>query len=323
MITKTAATPAICCFGEALGTIANSSASRLADGATGELGFAGAESNVAIALARLGHAVGYVSALGDDPFGWRILKTLRAEGVHTEGVEIVSGSPTALLLRDRPAWGEPSIYYYRNSSAFSARCAALAESFPLDSVRILFLTGITPALSEECRQGVARLLERASAYGTQVWFDINFRAKLWSAQEAGAFVRAHLQHVHGIFAGSEEAQLVFPESRFEDLANRYFDAGTSELVVKAAAAGASYHSRERALKQEAFPLRQEIDTIGAGDAFNAGFLSARCEGLHVHRQLERACALGALACLSRGDWEGSPTQPELERFLRQETASQR
>jgi len=315
--------PAVCCFGETLGSIACTTGYRLADGATGELGFVGAESNVAIALARLGHPVRYVSALGDDPFGWRILKALRSEGVDTEGVEIISGSPTALLLRDRPAWGEPAVYYYRGSSAFAVRCAALAESLALDNVRILFLTGITPALSGACREAVAGLVERASSQGTQVWFDINFRAKLWTAQQAAAFVRTHLQHIHGIFAGREEAQLVFPDSRFEDLATHFFDAGTSELVLKSGALGASFHSRETVLTQSAFPLRQEIYPIGAGDAFNAGFISARCEALPLRAQLERGCALGALACLSSGDWEGSPTQSELERFLRQETASQR
>lgn len=303
--------------------ISNAPPARLADCAAADLGFAGAESNVAISLARLGHSTDFVTALGDDPFGWRILKSLRAEGVRTDGVEIAVEAPTALMLRDRPAWGEPAVYYYRRPSAFGSRCSALAERIPLENADILFLTGITPALSAECRDAVEGLLDRADALGTQVWFDINFRGKLWSREEAGAFMRKHLDRFHGIFASVAEARLVFPEAGEQEIACRFFDGGTRELVLKAGSDGASYHSRERTLKHGPFHISAEIDPIGAGDAFNAGFLSARFDGLPIKDQLERGCALGALACLTRGDWEGAPTRPELERFIRRETASHR
>ncbi len=313
----------VLCFGESLGLIASDRSGRLAEGATAALGFGGAESNVAIALARLEHRVTFVSALGNDPFGWRIFKTLRAEGVNVAGLEISSAGPTAMMLRDRVAWGEPSVHYYRRGSCFSLRCAELARTLPLVKYGILLMSGITPSLSAECRMATASLLERARATGTRVWFDLNYRSKLWSREEAGAFYRDQLGRIDGVFASQAEAELVFPGVKRDDLANRFLDAGTRELVIKAGAQGAAYFSSDAMVSREAFAIPAEIDPIGAGDAFDAGFLSARLDGLPLADQLDRACALGALACLNLGDWEGVPTRAELARFRHRDTASQR
>ena len=313
--------PALICFGEVLGLISNAPDARLEISRHAELGFAGAESNVAIALARLGHGVSLFTALGDDPFGWRILKSLRGEGVGCGAVEVVAGSTTALMLRDRPAWGEPSVYYYRRSSAFAASCAALAGKISLSKDDLLFLSGITPALGPECLEAVSELLHRAKAAGAKVWFDVNFRSKLWTPLDACAFFKNYLPHMHGVFTSRAEAGIIFPNSAPDDLSRRFLGSGVKELVVKAGKDGAIYSSADQSVSRGAFPIPREIDPIGAGDAFNAGFLSARIDRLPIEEQLERGCALGALACLNRGDWEGSPTRIELERFLQGTPAS--
>ena len=319
----TISTPALCCLGEVLGLISNAPDARLEISRHAELGFAGAESNVAIALVRLGHSVSLFTTLGDDPFGWRILKSLRGEGVDCNAVDIVAGSGTALMLRDRPAWGEPSVYYYRRNSAFAASCAALTRKIDLGKDDLLFLSGITPALGPECLEAVSDLLHRTTAAGSQVWFDVNFRSKLWTPLEASAFFKKHLPHMHGVFTSRDEAGVIFPNSTPDDLRWRFFGSGVKELVVKAGKDGAIYSSADQSISRSAFPIPREIDPIGAGDAFNAGFLSARLDGLSPEQQLERGCALGALACLNRGDWEGSPTRIELERFLQGTSASMR
>ncbi len=313
----------IYCFGEVLGLIANGSEGRLADAHQGLLSFAGSESNVALALARLGHRVSYGSAVGNDPFGWRILKSLRGEGVDCDLVAVDSEWTTALMLRDRPAWGEPSVFYYRRPSAFGARCAEIAEKVPVGKSVLLFLSGITPALNPQCLQATSDLLHRANAAGTQVWFDINFRSKLWTSGEARAFVQKHLPYMHGVFSSRAEAEIVFPDCNAADLAQRFLDSGVRELVIKEGKDGASYHSLEQKISREVFPIPRELDPIGAGDAFDAGFLSARLDQLSLEEQIERGCALGAIACMNYGDWEGSPTRPELQRFLQGATASLR
>lgn len=317
----TISSPALCCLGEVLGLVSNAPDARLEISRHAELGFAGAESNVAIALARLGHRISLVTALGDDPFGWRILKSLRGEGVGCDSVELVAGSNTALMLRDRPAWGEPSVYYYRRSSAFAASCATLARTISPGKGDMLFLSGITPALGPECLKAVSDLLQRATTVGAQVWFDVNYRSKLWAPEEASAFFEKHLPHMHGVFTGRAEAGIIFPHSTPDDLGRRFLDSGVKELVVKAGKDGALYSSAGHSISRGAFPIPCEVDPIGAGDAFNAGFFSARLDGLPLEQQLERGCALGALACLNRGDWEGSPTRIELERFLQGASAS--
>src|ERR1700733_15152907 len=138
----------------------------------------GAESNCAIGLARLGHSVCWVSRLGADPFGSRVLKTLRGEGVDVSRVEISTNEPTGIMFKE-PAPGNASrVFYYRRNSAAAALRAA---SFDGLETRYLFVTGITPALSLSNRTLTFELVDRFRAAGTKVVFDPNMRFRLWTA----------------------------------------------------------------------------------------------------------------------------------------------
>ncbi|MGA6161362.1 sugar kinase [Amycolatopsis magusensis] len=257
---------------------------------------AGAESNVAIGLARLGHQVRWLSRLGTDESGELVLRTLRAEGVDVSAV-VRGPEPTGLVLFEQRLPGVTRVEYHR---AGSAAAGLRPEHVTLgDGVRLLHLTGITPALGPGPRAAV----EAAAGTGAEVSLDVNLRTRLWPAAEA-AGVLTPLARRAGIVIGSpEEIELV---GGVESL----LEAGVGEVVTKLGADGAAVSTAdgEWTAPGHRVPV---IDSIGAGDAFTAGYLSARLDGLGLEERLARGNACGAFAVASAGDWEGAPTRAEL------------
>ena len=141
----------------------------------------GAESNSAVGLTRLGHSVSWVSRVGRDPFGSRILKTLRGEGIDVSRVELSDGEPTGIMFKEPGPGNTTRIFYYRRQSAAST---LRPEPFESLQAKYLFVTGITPALSDSNRKLTFELVDKFRAAGTKIAFDPNMRFRLWSADEA-------------------------------------------------------------------------------------------------------------------------------------------
>lgn len=137
----------------------------------------GAESNVAIGLARLGHQVSWMSRLGNDEFGLFVRNFVRGEGVDTSRVVFDDDHPTAVFFKERHAAKEPKVYYYRRGSAASFMKPEDLDEEHIAKAKFMHLTGITPALSPSCRQTVYRAIELARAYGLTVVFDPNILVK--------------------------------------------------------------------------------------------------------------------------------------------------
>src|SRR5215210_2045124 len=137
---------------------------RLRHASSLELKIGGAESNLAIALSRLGLSAGWAGYLGDDEPGQLVLDRIRAEGVDTSQVRRIEERPTGLYLREQVG-ADVRVYYYRQGSAASTmqRCAFDADY--LSGAKFMHLTGITPALSEACRIFILWAAREASALG--------------------------------------------------------------------------------------------------------------------------------------------------------------
>jgi 2-dehydro-3-deoxygluconokinase len=129
------------------------------------LGVGGAETNLAIRLQRMGHAARFISRVGDDPFGRRIIRTLAAEGVDTSFVTVDGTTPTGVYFREWLTGGERRVYYYRAGSAACRLASADLQPAAFQGARIVHLTGITPALSPDCAAAVRRAIELAHAVG--------------------------------------------------------------------------------------------------------------------------------------------------------------
>jgi 2-dehydro-3-deoxygluconokinase len=285
---------------------------RHATGVTLSVG--GAESNVAIGLSRLGVPSSWVSALGDDEPGELILHRVRAEGVDTSGVRRVPDRPSGLYLREEVA-GSTRVYYYRRGSAAATLAPGAFDTSVLDGAAFLHLTGITGALSPESADFLVWAARTASEAGVRVSYDVNYRSRLWEPAAARAVTEAVLPHVDVLLVGDEEAAALWGEDEDACL-ERLADAGPDEVVLKLGARGCVAAMGGRRLSSPGFPARQ-VDPIGAGDAFAAGYLAATLEGRPPDERLRTANAMGALCVQSLGDYEGLPSRRELTAFLEQ------
>jgi 2-dehydro-3-deoxygluconokinase len=273
---------------------------------------AGAESNVAIGLARLGHRVRWWSRLGDDEAGELVQRTLRAENVLLKDVVLDAEAPTGLMLTDRGPSGHVRVHYYRAGSAASRLEPADPPTDLLAGARLLHLTGVTPALGDGPARTALLLAERARTAGTQVSLDVNHRTSLWSRADAVAwFIRA-LPLVDVVVASEDELALLGPAGADEtDLCSAVLTAGPRSVVVKRGARGASHISLD-GVHDVAAAVVDVVDTTGAGDAFTAGYLSGLLDGLSVAERLARGVLAGGCAVASHGDWENLPTRRDLD-----------
>jgi 2-dehydro-3-deoxygluconokinase len=286
---------------------------RLRHAAGLELRIGGAESNVAIALSRLGLSAGWVGYLSADEPGQIVLDRIRGEGVDTSRVQRLKGAPTGLYLREKVG-AEVRVYYYRQGSAASKMAPEAFDPDYLSGAAFLHLTGVTPALSADCRAFVLWAARQARASGARVSFDVNYRSKLWSAAEAKGFTEEVLPLVDLLFVGDEEARALWgrDDERFvRELAE---GRGPQEVVLKRGERGSLVLVGGEILEQPAFPA-VEVDPIGAGDAFDAGYLAGYLWGLAPEERLRTANAMGALSVATLGDYEGLPGKDELRAFI--------
>jgi 2-dehydro-3-deoxygluconokinase len=302
-------------FGESM--VSLRSAGPLSAGGALTMHVAGAESNVAVGLARLGHSVSWAGVVGADPHGEFILRQLRAEGVGLWHREDRTRRTGVMFLEQRTA-DVTRAFYYRSGSAGSTLSPEDVDRALLPGARILHLTGITAALGPEPRKAVEYAAERAAADGTVVSLDVNYRSKLWSRDEAREVLTPLVRHASILIASDDELGLVASApagGRDADavesaMAAELLGLGVSEVVVKRGAAGAGVHTADGRWETPAVPVTS-IDTVGAGDAFTAGYLSALLDGADVAGRLQRGALTGAFAVSTAGDWEGLPGRAEL------------
>ncbi len=300
--------------GETMVLVVPSSPGRLRHATDVTLSIGGAESNVAIGLSRLGVPASWVSALGDDEPGELVLHRVRAEGVDTSAVRRVADRPTGLYLREEVA-GALRVYYYRRGSAASTLAPDAFNPSVLDGASFLHLTGITGALSPEAGEFLLWAARTARAAGARVSYDVNYRSRLWEPAAARAASEALFPHVDVLLVGDEEARALWgwdDETCLERLAG----AGPAEVVLKLGARGCAAMVDGEHLTSPGFPARQ-VDPIGAGDAFAAGYLAASLWGLPPAERLRTANAMGAFCVQNLGDYEGLPSRRELTAFLDQ------
>lgn len=305
-------------IGETMALVTVPSGRQLRGGTAATVGFGGAESNVAIGLARLGVPVTWASRVGDDAFGSLISREIRGEGVDV--VAVVDGSARTGLMVKEERHGRPwRVRYYRDGSAASRLSPADVRSPQLFSAitaaRVLHVTGITAALGQAPLDAVRTAIEIAREAGVLVSFDVNHRSALWSAERAAPVLADLCAGADLVFAGVEEAALVLgrPEDTADEqaLARDLAALGADTVVVKLGARGALALSGGRPQTATPIPI-DVVDPVGAGDAFVAGYLAGLVADGSVVDCLRLGNRLGGAVCRVRGDWEGLPTRDELD-----------
>jgi 2-dehydro-3-deoxygluconokinase len=316
-------------LGEALVTIGSVEPGPWAVGSGLRASFAGAEANVAIGLARLGHPACWMGRLGQDPAGNLVLRGLRAEAVDVSRVRRDADAPTAVLLREQRTSDQAGIRYFRSGSAGSRLASDDIDAEVVVGAGLVHVTGITAGLGVGPLAAVRRLVDLARQAGVPVSFDVNYRAALWSEADAAEVLAPLARQADLVFGGPEELALLSRSGAVDpaEVAAELLDAGVREVVLKDGSRGATSYSAPSAELVEgsggsdpqswsvaAFPVTV-VDPVGAGDAFVAGYLSGVLAGLDPLEKLDRGARLGAIAVSTRGDWEGLPLLAELDTLL--------
>jgi 2-dehydro-3-deoxygluconokinase len=298
-------------FGESMVLFAPSERETLESASTYHASIGGAESNCAIGLARLGYSVGWVSRVGRDPFGARVLKTIRGEGVDVSRVEMCDSAPTGLMFKEPGPGNTTRVFYYRRQSAAAA---LRSEQFDALSAKYLFVTGITPALSDSNRKLTFALVERFRAAGTKVAFDPNMRFRLWSANEARIVFLELARKCDILIPSLAEAEIMTGLNGAESMLDALRSLGPPQIVLKAGDKGAWYADGGETGFCPCHSV-PEIDPVGAGDAFCAGVLSGLLDGQPLRDAVTRGAALGAFCVSTFGDYQGLPDRQGLKAFM--------
>ncbi|MFX0560479.1 sugar kinase [Tepidibacillus infernus] len=274
--------------------------------------FAGAESNFAIGLSRLGHRVGWISRVGKDEFGKAMVVFIRGEGVDVSYVKEDPLATTGLYFKEFRRPNDLRVYYYRKNSAASKMNKDDLNEEYIAQAKYLHITGITPALSESCYEMVFEAIKIAKKNSVQIVFDPNLRRKLWDEKKARATLLEIASQADIILPGVEEGEFMFGEKNPQKLGELFIQHGASIAVIKAGDKGAYYFTKNESQYVPGFPVEQVVDPVGAGDGFAAGFISGLLDGLDLFEAVRRGNAVGAFVVMVNGDVEGLPEREELE-----------
>jgi sugar/nucleoside kinase (ribokinase family) len=280
---------------------------------------AGAETNVAIGLARLGFKVGWASRLGTDSMGRYLLASMQREGIDCSHVVCDPTQRTGFQFKGRVTDGsDPPVEYHRKGSAASHMTVADIDVPWLQSARHLHATGVFAAISDSCRDAALATMRLMREAGRTVSFDPNLRPTLWATPELmRESINRMALHAHWVLPGLDEGRFLTGEQSPEGIARFYRARGAELVVVKLGADGAYFDGERNGEKAvgfaPSFPVAEVVDTVGAGDGFAVGVISALLEGLPIVQAVRRAAWIGARAVQVLGDTEGLPTRTELTR----------
>jgi 2-dehydro-3-deoxygluconokinase len=293
----TGSRPGVICFGEAMAELADLESERV------RIGVGGDTFNTAVYLSRLGTPVRFATALGQDPFSARIRARMSAEALSQDLVLTSADSNCGLYAIEVDEAGERSFTYWREHSAAREFFSLPRITDLEDEIRraaVFYLSGITLSLfSAPERQRIAALASMVRANGGQVVFDTNYRPAGWaSAGEARDAITALMPHVSIALPTFEDDTALFGFGEVEACANFWQAAGAEEVVVKCGPRGA--WSGQAAAWIAPPEIISPIDTTGAGDSFNAGYLNARLSGFEMNESIAQAHRLAAAVLGVRG-----------------------
>lgn len=267
----------------------------------------GAELNVAIGCSRLGLKTGWISRLGNDEFGRHIFNFVRGEGIDVSQLELVDGFPTSLNFKEIMEDGSVRTFYYRTNSPTTALTIDTLDEDYIKNAKILHITGIFPAVDKDKNIDLLKhAVAIAKKHGVLISFDPNIRLKLWNKEEARTVLREFLPYVDIFLTGEEEADLLLDESNPKEIIEKCKEFGMSYIAIKQGERGSvGYHNSEY---MEAPPVKAKkvVDTVGAGDGFDSGFIYGILNNWPLEKTLHFANTIGSMVVSVTGDNEGLP-----------------
>lgn len=266
----------------------------------------GAELNVAIGCSRLGLNAGWISRLGKDEFGKYIRNFARGERIDISQLELVEGYPTSLNFKEIMESGNVRTFYYRDKSPTLTLTPDDLDETYFQQAKILHITGIYPAIDSRNQNVINRSIELAKKHGVKVSFDPNIRLKMWSKEEARQVLSAILPYVDILLAGDEEMEIILGEKDPKIIIEKAKELGIEFIAVKQGDKGSVGYYNGELVKAPAVPPDKVVDTVGAGDGFNAGVIYGYLNKWSLQKTMEFANRIGSMVVSVKGDNEGLP-----------------
>ncbi len=303
--------------GEPMGLLIAQSEGSLDSVSGYSLAVAGAEFNVAVGTARLEHKVSYMTKLGNDPFGKRIVRVLEENKIGSEFVSFSSERNTGFMLKGRTSEGDPDIFYFRKGSAASTLSEEDVEKIDMSEYTNIHLTGILPALSEDTKKATFKLIEKAKKQGLYISFDPNLRPQLWKTQaDMIETINKLASYADLVLPGQAEGKILMGSEDAKEINDFYLKNGANICVTKCGSKGALVSVKgEEPYMVEGYKVEKVVDTVGAGDGFATGIITGLMEKMPLKDAVKRGTAIGAIQVMSRGDNEGLPTRKQLSDYM--------
>jgi 2-dehydro-3-deoxygluconokinase len=275
----------------------------------------GAELNFAIGCSRLGLQAGWISRLGKDEFGRYIQYCARGEGIDTSEVELIEDYPTSIYFREVLEDGNGRSFYYREKSpTLTMSEQDLSEEY-FQKAKLLHVTGVFPSICSNNREIIKKAVKIAKQNGLLVSFDPNIRLKMWSKEEAREFIHELLPYVDILLTGEDEAEIILGSDSLENYIKKFHEYGISKVVIKKGADGSIGSDGTQVYNMPPIKARAVVDTVGAGDGYDAGFISSLLKGWSFEKSLHFANAVGSMVVSVKGDNEGLPYFEDVQAFL--------
>jgi 2-dehydro-3-deoxygluconokinase len=291
-------------FGETMIRLTAEAGTRLEEAGSLSVTIGGTESNVAVALSRLGRRAAWLSALPDNPLGHRIAGELRRHAVVTEHILWTAGRVGVYFMEPGAAPRPTRVHYDRADSAIARIDPDAIDPSIVTDASVLHLTGITPALSAGTASACLRLADAAEQAGVPISFDVNYRARLWTPEQAAVGIQPLLERTTLLFCGAGDAATIWGlTGEPATVAQALLDRSRAEtVVVTLGERGSLALTRDgHHYEQPAIPV-EPVDAVGAGDAFAAGFLHRWLDDrAGIPAALHSAATLAAIKMTIYGD----------------------
>lgn len=298
----------ICAFGEPMAEFSHYGGNRY------YLSYSGDSVNLSTSVARLGLRPAVISAVGDDHFGRGFIGFASSEGISTEGIQVEKGGFTGLYFIDVGREGEHEFTYFRKGSSASSMKLDSRQRCVIRKSAVFHFSGIAQAISSLSRRECARACSVAADGGCFVSYDVNFRPKLWGRDEALDALEEVSGNIDLLLVSSEDHELLFGREEPNEAVKRYMRMGIENIIYKAGKFGSAGYFGKRKIYQTAYSV-EVVDTTGAGDAYDAGFLCSQLMGMSFSESLRMASVNAALKCRKKGGTRGLPSLNVLRKAM--------
>lgn len=276
-------------------------------------GYGGDTSNTAIAAARQGASVGFVTRLGADTFGDSFMALWASEGVDASTVQRDPDGYTSVYFVTHSDCGHQFSYFRDASAASRMRSDDLPEDY-IAGARLLHVTGISQGISNHATDAVFRAIEIANDNSVQVSYDPNVRTKLWSLDRARAIIHAAMRRCQIALPSSEDAVCLTGLTNPDHIVDYYLNLGADMVVLKLGAEGSLVATQDERRHVEGRDITP-VDATAAGDTFDGALLAELAAGRDVFSAAYYANAAAALSTQGYGAVAPIPHRASVEAFL--------